>query len=149
MKKLLTLTLLIFFIGCETESINLDLGIETPELPTGEEETEENLITEALLDLELSFKANNSPFAEIVDLDPQCLEEAYLEKNSEFIVSAEATNPTTLSAIEWIKGIPNTESITFNGDPDISYGHSYEIYFNQVNGKFVTTCYEEGVIEIL
>lgn len=153
MKKILAFSLLIFLIGCEAPHIDNDLTIETPELPNGIEEIADSS-PEETYEVELIFKTKNSPFAEIVDLDPQCLEESYLEENSEYIVQALVTETGEeyhLNVVEWLKGDPSTLSaeITFNNtvstSPSFASNMEYKIYFSEVNGKFVTTCYQEGI----
>jgi hypothetical protein len=160
MKKLLCFSLLIFLIGCDTSSLDTDLTLGTPELPTGEEETTEErqeIDPEEMPEVELVFKQTNSPFDVIIDLNPSCFDEEYLEENSDFIVIAEALEVDEASRLQvhdWVKGNPyeSSEQMSFSNevstDPEFNEGEFYKIYFSEVNGKFALTCFFEGVKEV-
>jgi|GEM_PF-6402953 len=154
MKKFTWLILLSFLIGCETPSV--DFQIEAPEIPIPSDEAIEEIQEENIEypDVDLVFESKDSPFEEMIVLDPQCYEEDYLEEKSEFIVQAlvrETGDSYVLKVQEWFKGDPThiSERVTFTNtvstSPSFAPNMGYKIYFNKIGDVFVTTCYQEGV----
>lgn len=154
MKKLTWLLLISILIGCETPSI--DFQIEAPEIPIPSDEELEESLEETIEypEFDLVFETKDSPFNEIVDLDPQCYDENYLEEKADFIVQAlvrETGDTYVLKVLDWYKGDPSmlSEKITFTNtistSPSFAPNMQYEIYFSKVGDVFVTTCYQEGV----